>query len=360
MTSISLRKVSRHFGSTAALDEVTLSIPSGSLFFLLGPSGCGKTTLLRLISGLDIPSRGSVWFDQTEVTSVPVEKRNVGIVFQQYALWPHLTVEENISFGLTQRRMDKHTLKKRVEEVLTLTQLGPLLKRRPAELSGGQQQRVALARALALKPAVLLFDEPLSNLDPHLRHDIREQLIELHRSMPTTMIYVTHDTEEALSMADEIAILNRGQVVQTGQPSQLFHRPQSEFVARFLGEVNILSGAVVPTCSGIGCSLGTVTLELPPHFSRVGEHIRIAIRPTYFSYPAEGDYTVTGILEEIVFTGPSTRLSLRVSPHLLLKASLPSYRCSDLVIGEVMTLGYEPRMIARLEEPPLMEVSGQV
>ena len=362
MTTISLSQVSRFFGNTAAVDGVTVTIPSGSLFFLLGPSGCGKTTLLRLISGLDTPSSGEIWFDNCNVSAVPIEKRNVGIVFQQYALWPHMTVEENIRFGLTQRRMEKSAVSGRIKEVLALTQLGPLSKRLPSELSGGQQQRVALARALALKPAVLLFDEPLSNLDPHLRHEIREQLVELHRSMPTTMIYVTHDTEEALSMADEIAILNRGQIVQSGRPEILFHQPQSEFAARFLGEVNIFDGIIVKTTKGKGCFFSETTIELPEQFGaasvgNVGEQIRIAIRPSYFTYRADDEFGITGTIEKIVFTGAATRLVIRVSSTQSLTALVSSYRCSGLSIGDTITVGYDPRTIARLENSPSHESS---
>jgi iron(III) transport system ATP-binding protein len=365
MTTISLQNVSRFFGNTAAVDSVTVSIPSGSLFFLLGPSGCGKTTLLRLISGLDIPSRGEIWFDNSDVSTIPIEKRNVGIVFQQYALWPHMTVEENIQFGLTQRRMEKRAITDRIQEVLALTQLGPLSKRLPSELSGGQQQRVALARALALKPAVLLFDEPLSNLDPHLRYEIREQLVELHRSMPTTMIYVTHDTEEALSMADEIAILNKGRIVQSGRPEVLFHQPQSEFVARFLGEVNIFDGIFVKTTKGIGCYFSKTTIELPEQFGALGvdaagEPIRIAIRPSYLSYPADDEFGITGTIEKIVFTGPATRLVIRISSTHSLTALLPSYRCNGLSIGDSITVGYDPRTIARLRNTPSDESSKQL
>lgn len=349
MTTIILNKVSRLFGDTTAVDSVSLTIPSGQLFFLLGPSGCGKTTLLRLISGLDTPSSGEIWFDNREVSRVPVENRNVGIVFQQYALWPHMSVIENIRFGLVQRRMDKAAIRDRLEEVLTLTQLTPLAERLPSELSGGQQQRVALARALALKPAVLLFDEPLSNLDPHLRHDIREQLIELHHALPTTMIYITHDTEEALSMADEIAILNRGRVIQSGKPYSLYHHPHNEFVARFLGESTIIDGTITRTDRGLGCLIGSTHLMVPTELAGEGEKVRLVIRPSYLTIPAEGDYHISGTIEKMVFAGPVTRLSIRCSIGLVIAATVPSHRCGTFQVGGTIAIGYDPATIARID-----------
>lgn len=304
---------------------------------------------MRLISGLDTPTRGEIWFDSVEVSRIPVEQRNVGIVFQQYALWPHMTVTENIRFGLLQRRMDKAAIRERLDEVLTLTQLTPLAERFPSELSGGQQQRVALARALALKPAVLLFDEPLSNLDPHLRHDIREQLIELHRVLPTTMIYITHDTEEALSMADELAILNRGKVIQSGSPHALYHQPRDEFVARFLGESTIIEETVIRTERGLGCLLGTNPLILPPERAHEGERVRLVLRPSYLTIPAEGDYRISGTIERMVFTGPVTRVTIRCSPERVIGATVPSYRCESLRVGDTIEVGYDPATIAQLD-----------
>lgn len=349
MTTISLNNVSRLFGDTTAVDSVSLTIPSGRLFFLLGPSGCGKTTLLRLISGLDTPTSGEIWFDSVEVSRTPVEDRNVGIVFQQYALWPHMTVAENIRFGLRQRRMEKAAIRERLDEVLSLTQLTPLAERLPSELSGGQQQRVALARALALKPAVLLFDEPLSNLDPHLRQDIREQLLDLHHVLPTTMIYITHDTEEALSMADEVAILNRGSVIQSGTPHLLYHHPRNEFVARFLGESNFIEGTITRTAQGLSCLLGTSPLIIPPGLADEGELVRLVIRPSYLTLPAEGDYRITGTIEKLVFTGPVTRLSIRCAPDRVIGATVPSYRSGSFRIGDTIEVGYDPATIARIK-----------
>ena len=360
MTTISLNHVCRYFGSTTAVDDVSLTIPSGSLFFLLGPSGCGKTTLLRLISGLDSPTSGEIWFDSREVSQIPVEDRNVGIVFQQYALWPHMSVLENIRFGLTQRRMDRGEIASRIDHALTLTHLVPLAHRMPSELSGGQQQRVALARALALKPAVLLFDEPLSNLDPHLRHDIREQLLTLHHTLPTTMIYVTHDIEEALSMADEIALLNQGRVEQSGVPRALFHRPRNEFVARFMGEASIIEGTVIRHEQKWAVLLedtqnGAPLIILPDetgstHRLSAKAPGRFVLRPHYFSFPSASEYRISGCIEAITFTGPVTHIVIRCTPSQTITVAIPSCRTTLLQPGMTIEVSYQPADIAEIIE----------
>ena len=224
MTSVRLDHISKHFGATVALDAIDLAIAGGELFFLLGPSGCGKSTLLRLIAGLLEPTSGRILFNDRDVTSLGTEKRNAVMCFQSYALWPHMSVRENVRFGLSVRGMDRTAQDRRVDEVLSLVQLDRLADRKPNELSGGQQQRVALARALAVKPDCLLLDEPLSNLDAKLRQEMRSEIRRICKTGGFTTIYVTHDQKEALSVADRIAVLKDGKLIQVGTPGELYHR----------------------------------------------------------------------------------------------------------------------------------------
>ncbi len=227
---------------TPAVTDVEIQIPSGEFFFLLGPSGCGKTTLLRLIAGLLEPTAGRILFDNDDVTDLTVDKRNTAMVFQGYALWPHMTVSGNVEFGPKMQGIGRQERRLLADEQLTLVEMNDLAGRRPNQLSGGQQQRVALARALAARADCLLLDEPLSNLDARLRLHMREELQHLVKSSGITTIYVTHDQKEALSMADRIAVMNAGRIVQIGRPEELYNRPKTRFVADFLGEANFLDG----------------------------------------------------------------------------------------------------------------------
>jgi len=245
MTSVHLDHITKDFGTTRALDEIDLRIGAGELFFLLGPSGCGKSTLLRLIAGLHEPTRGRIWFNEKDVTNLGTEKRNAVMCFQSYALWPHMSVRENVRFGLNVRGVSRADQEKRVDEVLRLVQMDNLADRKPNQLSGGQQQRVALARALAVSPACLLLDEPLSNLDAKLRHEMRGEIRRICKTAGFTTIYVTHDQKEALSIADRIAVLKDGRLAQVGTPGELYHRPRTSFVADFIGQTNLVRGTLV-------------------------------------------------------------------------------------------------------------------
>jgi len=248
MTEIRLESLSKHYGSGASLvkavDDVTLRVAPGELFFLLGPSGCGKTTLLRMIAGLIDPTAGRVFLDEKDVTGLAVEDRNTALVFQNYALWPHMTVRQNVEFGPKMRRVPGRERKEIVGENLDRVRMSGYARRKPNQLSGGQQQRVALARALAARPACLLLDEPLSNLDARLRLQMRHELRRLVKQTGTTSVYVTHDQKEALSMADRLAVINLGRVEQIGTPQEVYERPGNRFIADFVGEANFIEGEV--------------------------------------------------------------------------------------------------------------------
>ena len=247
MKPIAIRELTKRFGRVTAVDDVDLDIQPGELFFLLGPSGCGKTTLLRMLAGFSDPSSGSIRFGEDDVTHLPANKRNCGMVFQGYALWPHMNVRKNVGFGLTvpSRQTTAAEREQRVDEVLGIVQMQPYADRKPNELSGGQQQRVALARALVIQPSVLLLDEPLSNLDAKLRLEMRSQIRHICKSVGTTGVYVTHDQKEALAMADRMAVMRDGHIVQVGEPRELYERPVNRFVADFLGQTNFFTAEVI-------------------------------------------------------------------------------------------------------------------
>ncbi len=245
MSALSINGITKSFGHTTVLREISVEIASGDLFFILGASGCGKSTLLRILAGLERPDSGAILVDGKSILEVPAHERGIGMVFQQYALWPHMTVSQNIRFGLEVQGVPKAERERRVAEALDLVRMGDLGSRYPHEISGGQQQRVALARALAVRPRILLLDEPLSNLDARLRDDIRRELQELHRSLKITMIYVTHDQEDALTLGTKIALLRSGTVEQVGTPVDLYQRPRTRYVAEFLGSANLLECTVL-------------------------------------------------------------------------------------------------------------------
>ena len=258
MSGLRIDLIHKRFGSTQVLKGVSLSITEGELFFILGASGCGKSTLLRIIAGLETPDSGSVFLDGENVTTLPAHKRGIGMVFQQYALWPHMTVAKNIGFGLEIQGMSTIRRDKRVEESLEIVRMTGLGGRYPHEISGGQQQRVALARALAIQPKILLLDEPLSNLDARLRDEIRGELKAIHQELKLTMVYVTHDQEDALTLASRIALLKEGHVEQLGSPQELYERPRTRYAAEFLGQANLVPCSIVAQSTST-----TVAIRLP-------------------------------------------------------------------------------------------------
>ena len=256
-TAIEVCHIVKRFGAVTALDDVSFSIEAGEMFFLLGPSGCGKTTLLRILAGLETPDSGTILFNGRDVASLPACERGAPMVFQNYALWPHLNVYDNVAFGLVERKVPRGEIANRVQDVLKRVGLEGLGSRKPGQLSGGQQQRVVLARALVLNPAIILLDEPLSNLDAKLRVEMRQEIEKLRQNTSITFVYVTHDQADALSLADRMAVMSAGRVSALGTPLGLYARPPNRFCADFLGESNLLEGSVERGAPG--SELGVVT-----------------------------------------------------------------------------------------------------
>ncbi len=282
MVPVRAENIVKRLGKTLVLRGISLSVAPGEFFFILGPSGCGKTTFLRVLAGFLFPDEGRVFFGDREVTTVPPHRRNAAMVFQHYALFPHMSVWDNVAYGLKVRKLPATEIRQRVRDALRLVRLEGFEKAFPLQLSGGQQQRVALARAIAVRPDVLLLDEPLSNLDAKLRAEMRSELKALQRQLGVTTIYVTHDQKEALAMGDRIAVMRDGQIVQVGTPTELYQRPRSRFVAEFLGDANVWEGRIV----SVGSDL--VTVETPfghlhapaPSFPvQAGEKVWVMVRP---------------------------------------------------------------------------------
>lgn len=319
---IEARGVSKVFGHGAdrvrALDDVSLTIASNEFFTLLGPSGCGKTTLLRLIAGLEQPTSGEIYLDGEEIAHLPPYRRPVNTVFQSYALFPHMTVAQNIAFGLEMQRLDGRETARRVEEMLALVKLEDLGGRRPAQLSGGQQQRVALARALANHPKVLLLDEPLSALDLKLRKAMQIELKRLQTETGITFVFVTHDQEEALTMSDRLAVMSAGRVLQVGTPTEIYEHPTRRFVADFIGETNVLEGAVDSVQGDetrVRLSEGDGTLAIRAADLAKGAAISLTVRPERADLTpltADGD-GLAGCVETIVYVGTDTTYHVRLA-----------------------------------------------
>ena len=284
MISIRIEKLTKRFGTVTALHDLDLTIEPGELFFLLGPSGCGKTTLLRTIAGFCFPDEGRVIFGADDVTRLAPHKRNTGMMFQSYALWPHKTVAENVAFGLEERRVPRSEITRRVGEALESVRMGAYGTRRPNELSGGQQQRVALARALVVRPRCLLLDEPLSNLDAKLRLEMRAEIRRVCKEFKLTAIYVTHDQKEALSISDRMAILGAGRALQVGTPQEIYRRPVCRTVANFIGEADFIEGKILTSSGGrarveTACGLFDGLLGNPAAAPAAGTSVTISVRP---------------------------------------------------------------------------------
>jgi iron(III) transport system ATP-binding protein len=325
---LSLQNLSKRYGESLAVATISLEIERKEFFGLLGPSGCGKTTTLRIIAGLESPDTGRIEFDGRDITSLSPEKRGFGMVFQNYALFPHLNVFENVAFGLKARRFEKAKIADRVRDALALVQL-PGYERRPVtELSGGQQQRVAIARAIAIEPALLLFDEPLSNLDVALREETRRELRELVTKLGLTAVYVTHDQEEAFALCDRISVMNEGRVLQTGAPRALYEYPELTRVARFLGRNNLIVARRLTSSDEPVGKFRTIdgehTLTASVERAQLGpinKNCTLAIRPEHLiilkDSPVEAENTLSAVIREVNFAGATTTVRLDANGLLL-------------------------------------------
>lgn len=338
--SIEVKNVSKHYGSFAALDNVSLTVPTGGLVALLGPSGSGKTTLLRIIAGLEEPEEGTISFSGSDATHLHVRNRNVGFVFQHYALFRHMNVFENIAFGLRVRprktRPSKAEIRARVTELLRLVQLEGMASRFPSQLSGGQRQRIALARALAVEPRVLLLDEPFGALDARVRQELRAWLRRLHDELHITSVFVTHDQEEALEVADQVVVMNKGGIEQIGTPDEVYEHPASPFVFSFLGQANRFTGSV----SDRGLQLGSEHLPTPIDGPKTGSAIAF-LRPhdIELAKSKNGKPTIPAVFVRSHAVGRIVRVHLRIDgSDELIEAELPreTFRDLNMKPGEVM------------------------
>jgi putative spermidine/putrescine transport system ATP-binding protein len=304
MSFLRLENLAKRFGDFVAVDDISLSVEKGEFVSLLGPSGCGKTTTLQLIAGFLEPSAGKIFIDGEDFTRVKPNQRGLGIVFQTYALFPHMTVAGNVSFGLEMRKVPKAERLRRVEEVLELVHLEPFAHRFPRELSGGQRQRVALARALVIKPPLLLLDEPLSNLDAKLREGMQLELRDIQQTVGTTTILVTHDQAEALSMSDRVVVMNKGRMVQVDSPYDAYESPRTIFVSDFVGKSNLLSGTVTRRTNGtVQVRVGEAELELNSARANPTDSIRVSIRPEKLQFTNVGEGRLNGRIHTRLFLG---------------------------------------------------------
>jgi iron(III) transport system ATP-binding protein len=356
MTSIRFKQVCKRFGATVAVDNVTLDIPAGELFFLLGPSGCGKTTLLRMLAGFVQPDQGDVYFGDQRINDLPPRSRNASMVFQAYALWPHMSVAKNVAYGLHVRGVPRAEVIQRVEKALKLVRLEGLGERRPNQLSGGQQQRVALARALVIEPQVLLLDEPLSNLDARLRDEMREEIRRLHQETGLTMVYVTHDQKEALTLADRLALLQQGRLIQTGPPQEVYSRPATRFVAGFLGDSNFVPGTVqshtateTVVDTPLGPLVGIASANPPAKWASVV----CSIRPHALTLDAgsAAANSIAAKVQQVTFLGELLQLRVLAGEVSLEVVSLP-HLAGRLRAGDAVGLSVPSDQVVILQDTP--------
>jgi len=312
VSNVEIRALRKSYGATTVVDGVELSVEHGQLLCLLGPSGCGKTTTLRLLAGFLEPDNGEILVDGCCLSAhgrvLPPERRNMSMIFQSYAIWPHMTVFQNVAYGLKLRGVDRHGIEARVNQMLDVVRLRGFGARYPSELSGGQQQRVALARALVVEPSILLLDEPLSNLDAHLREEMRFEIRRLHEAYKITTIYVTHDQAEAMVIADRIAVMNRGRIEQLGTGEEIYERPSTEFVARFLGQTHLVPGVLGPEPACVRCA-GVVlrTNGLGQTKAAPGTAVTVSIRPYDIRIDPHGHNGIAAVPEANVLSGRITR-----------------------------------------------------
>ncbi|MFC4226820.1 ABC transporter ATP-binding protein [Hoeflea alexandrii] len=356
-SAVAVKSVSKVFGAGAqafrALDDVSVDIRQNEFFTLLGPSGCGKTTLLRLIAGFEQPTSGEVLLDGRDFSGKPPYQRPVNTVFQNYALFPHMTVAQNISFGLEMLGRPKDRIKAVTEEMLRLVQLEAMADRRITQISGGQQQRVALARALAPQPKVLLLDEPLSALDLQLRKEMQLELKRLQTDTGITFVFVTHDQDEALTMSDRIAVMNRGEILQVGTPREIYNKPQHRFVAGFVGEINLLpaetTGVNEFSIAGGGCLRSSEAAHVP-----VGGQAVLAVRPECIALSEPSDGSLTGVITNVVYHGTDTIFHFKLADGQELRARSQNNaaRVQTFATGDQIGWSVDPASVSVLADDP--------
>jgi putrescine transport system ATP-binding protein len=356
MALLEIIEASKRFATTAAVDRVSLSIERGEFFALLGPSGCGKTTLLRLIAGFETPDSGDVLIDGVAMNAVPPYARPVNMMFQSYALFPHLDVAGNVAFGLKQEGMERRRREARVAEMLALVQMSDYAKRRPHELSGGQKQRVALARALAKMPKLLLLDEPLASLDRKLREETRLELTGIQERVGTTFLVVTHDQEEALGLAQRVAVMSRGRLVQTGPPAEIYERPNSRFVADFVGAVNLFEGELVAgfnaLCLAIAGADQPLMLPQPPIGLPAGARLTLALRREKLAVSQDrpAGFALAATVGSIGYQGGQSTIHLVTHAGLPLRACLPSAAAQRFTRGAAVWASWAPEDMVTIAE----------
>jgi len=349
---VEFRDIALAFGKTEVLRDISLTIEPGEFFALLGPSGSGKSTLLRVIAGFAQAKAGRVLVDGRDISAVPPWKRDIGMVFQNYALWPHMTVQDNVAFGLEERKLPRNEVRRKVAAALDLVGLGDLAARRPSQLSGGQQQRVALARTIAIEPKVLLLDEPLSNLDAKLRVHMRVELLALQRKLGVTTIFVTHDQEEALSISDRVAVLDAGVIQQVGTPVELFDHPANRFIANFVGTINLYAGTIKAGADALvfeSEALGEIVLSGVPA-AAPGE-AEIAFRPHVVTLAEAGAAAGGGLIwlegrvTEREFLGEFIRYTVRAGKTDIIADQAHYTGAINFAPGEAVKLGIQPQQI---------------
>jgi len=350
---IVLRAIEKKFGVVSAVDRVSLEIADGELFTLLGPSGCGKTTLLRMIAGFYPVDTGEIRFGERRVDGLPPYERNIGMVFQNYALWPHMTVAGNITYGLKLKKLASVEIARRLEDGLRKVNLSGLDDRYPGQLSGGQQQRVALARALVLNPDILLLDEPLSNLDAKIRVQVRAEIKALQRELGITTVYVTHDQEEALSLSDRVAVMRDGRVLQVAAPKELYERPVTRFVADFVGTNNFIAGV----CRGVADDHVVVETALgalrgrPAGSVGVGARCVLAVRPENLALGGDGANAVGGTIALTSYLGSVLRYDVATAPGIVLKVDVHDpWHHVPLPAGRAVRVSFPPSVALTLPD----------
>jgi spermidine/putrescine transport system ATP-binding protein len=344
LTAVEIHSVAKAYGGIRVLDDVSIRFEEGTFTSLLGPSGSGKTTLLRIVAGFVTPDGGDVLIGGQTVTKTPVWARNIGMVFQSYALFPHMSVADNVAFGLNRRGIRGAAAKREVDRALELVRLEAFGQRRPKQLSGGQQQRVALARAIVTRPSVLLLDEPLSALDRRLRQEMQVELLRIQRESGLTTIFVTHDQEEALTLSDKVAILDRGRIVQYGEPAQIYERPRTRFAAEFLGDTNFLSGRV----GSAGVEIEGQAIRIAETLPAAGAEAVVAVRPEKMTITApnaalqDADNHLQATIRTVIYAGAASTYLLETTAGLPLKVFMQNRESASFPEGMAVTVSWSP------------------